>query len=399
MIPYVISANSSVKECYNGGNRLGSLDNCTSCVVKQNLSREYSLELECPLTKDNFDLLKCENIIMAKVQKWGGITVGYDQMPEEDVETSYGYPQYEGLTFSHDPTIQPFRIRSVEFDISNQIIKITAKHIYKDSEFILVNPITIPTSGDGVYPYYVFHNIMGKTSWSASGIFYITFQHYYEPNHTYLTSTGVIKSLSEILDTVFPSSSYGLYVDANMILYYPIYKSKTEPVFTSEIEMQYGRNLLEYNRELDSSEAYTHVKAYYKRDSNYCESSMIKLNYESDFKKVLMLDVTSGMGNYASVPALSQIDYYLNSYLAWNPSLGTTKISDSGMSSNVFELYNGTYAIDPFIGAAINVDIPHLQIDTQSMIYGFTYDSLLERVTELELGNDHSDIIDTIKSI
>lgn len=393
MMPIVKAAGYTIKQCYEMEG-LGVIEGCMSCNVTINVKREYYLELECAITIGNLNILKNDNIIMTAVQTY---TNGYMnstyrlKMPNEGYETDSGYPEFENLKFLHDPRLQPFRIRSVEVDFNDKKIKIYAKHISKDSDYIVVSKITLSTSTDELY-YSICHHVMKNTTWLSTGIFYITADIKSGSYSTYMTNTDRLLTLTDVLELLYPSAQWGIIFDANMMCFYKY--SETASIGS----IVYGKNMLEARFSDDTSNMYTHVKAFCIKDDVYYESSLKKLNYDSDFQRTKILDYTSIASRY-SIMSVKQLDIILDGYVKSSSNIQNPESNDEYKYSGMFEIYNdgnyGNAGIGP--GWSATVLFPELGIERKTFVNSYTYDSLVERVSSISFGGDDTDILDTIK--
>ena len=347
MIPILYSANDMIFM----DNGIGALSDTKSCLCTEVLNGEYEVELEMPI---------------------GGAFTNYVQVNRIiKVKPNYG----------DDP--QPFRIYSVEKDIEG-LMTVKAAHISYDTNGIPIMPFEAENVEAAV------DNLNNNRQTLIGSPFQVIV--YFEKEGTMkVTSPSLMKNLlgdgsNGILSIYGGEYHYDWY-------YIDLLEKRG---VDKGIVFRSGKNLVDFNYEANSEEAYSSIFGFWKKNDNPDNNvygSVFTVSNNLAFDKIQILEVTSEqMDIGSSTPTQEDIDAYVEKYL-----------QDNDICTPKYNM-DITYAEDDNIvhvnlGDTVGVVLPEYEIRSIARCTKVVFDCLLERNESIELGEASSGIAEEIASL
>lgn len=387
MIPRYFPQNTSYEDLRNG---VGTeLKNCFSCTVVQEKAGVYNCTVE----------IGTENTVEAG-----------------------GYIKAKTCN-----NLQPQIFKIVSVSLALKRITLSCEHIkflLNDLPIIALTPNVLSgtaageeliTRANAFYKIpFAFKNLPQSTQqFSWSDYDYHTFTEYLSSENEY--------SLSTIFNGYFEFDNFDVIFHSNINS-------------DSGVKIEYGKNLIDINYQIDTSSVYNCVFPIYYRtnsesDTEICffkkpnprlykngdyvhnsgehvfpnTSSLFKLsNYDDTKPKPYILNVADSESEYgyhfSSVAAVSStaIENFMTDWIADNkqwltqPTVSATaEFVDTGKSKEFAE-YENLQNLN--VGKTVKLVIPPLKINTSVTVVGTTYDSLTERFTALSLSSEQKNI-------
>ena len=154
--------------------------------------------------------------------------------------------------------------------------------------------------------------------------------------------------------------------------------------------IRYAKNLLELSQEIDSSNLYTHVQAYWKNEDTTVLSSKVSTGLNLGFPKTLVLDFS---GEYEEAPTNQQLTDKVNNYIS-NHNLTTP---NNNIKLDFVQSGELTHRID--LCDTVSIHYEALGITrTQMKCIRTVYDCIKEKYIETEFGDARTNITDTMVS-
>ena len=319
---------------------LGTLIDCVSCDVTEELNGAFTLEMKYPLHGKFAEHLVPGNIIMARP--------------------------------NHVQVPQPFRIRQTKRTLGS-MMTVYANHISYD---LSGYPYTASASLNGLANVITaLNNKMTELADVAVDVPFNSFNF-----ETDMTSNNVFSMqgassvkawMGAMIETFGGEWEYDGY---NCDL-------KTRRGEDTSARISYGKNLVEYAKEQNDA-VYTHVCAYYSKSDITACGALYPTEEEGSFR-VLYLNVTDQFPDQP--PSSAQLNNAASEYIASNDFTAdsiTVTPSQIGMSVGLGDTVNVFY-------------------DTvyQTRVVKTVWNTLADQYTKLELGTIKPNIADTIKSI
>lgn len=320
----------------------GSLVDCISCEISEELNGEYTLELKYPLDGKLSEYLLPSNIIVAKP--------------------------------NHKQVKQPFRINEVKKSFGNSV-EVFANHISYD---LSGYGIRAPRSYNSLWATLTAMNQMTWTSETAATAYHqFTFTTDMTSERPF--SIEGIQSLrswmggqeGSILDTYGGEWEYNGF-DCCL---------KSRRGSDTGIRISYGKNLAEYEKDREN-DLYSHVVAYWKKSETVLYSDFIGTNTACTFR-VAFVDVSK---EYEDAPTSSQLNQSAYDHIA------KMKMFTQTIKVKPAELGNDS------IGLGDSVLICYEDV-FETRVIKTVWDALSGVYKTLELGQKKESISDTIKKL
>ena len=155
------------------------------------------------------------------------------------------------------------------------------------------------------------------------------------------------------------------------------------------VQIRYGKNLTDLNQELDCSNLYTHVRAYWKDETTTVLGSQIATGLTLDTNKVMVLDATS---DFEEEPTSADLDSYAATYISnHNLTAPTNNITLNFQQT-------GTLVERVDLCDTVTVFFEALDITAKFKCIKTKWDVLAERYIENEFGDPRTSIADTVVS-
>ena len=330
-------------------NGIGALSP-VSCLVTEERNGEYELEMEYPITGENYKEIQNRRIILAKPN----VT---------DRE-------------------QPFRIYKISRPMGG-IVTVYARHISYDLSGIPLSPITAGSVTEALSKIQSASAIDNPfTFWSDKSTV---------ANFMIDTPSSVRSNMGgktgSLLDTYGGEYAYDRYTVR-------LYNQRGSD---NGVTIRYGKNLTDLTQEENIESVYTAVYPYWKKDEDYFElpQKIVKAEGTFDFNRVMTLDLSSEFDNK---PTAAQLQTRAEAYMKSN-KIGVPKVSIkvSFIPLEQTEEYKNIAVLERVnLCDTVTVIFDKLGVNATAKCVKTVYNVLLERYDSLELGEAKTNIVDTI---
>ena len=343
-------------------NTLGicSLNQCLSCTITEELNGSYELVMTYHMDSKGFKELKHRRIIYAK-------------------------PNPYSLE-------QPFRIYAISTPI-NRVVTVNASHISYDLSGYVVEPF----SSTSIYE--VVNFIKAKALVEVPFSFYVTGD--LDPGEINLKTPESVRSIigNHILQVHKPEIEY----NQNEVYF------RQRRGSDNGVAIRYGKNLLDINHDEDCINVYTDVYPFWhgreydveSEDSSEKEilvtltDKLVKVNENFKFTNILILDLSS---NFQEEPTEEQLrkatEQYIKDHKIGEP---TVSITVDFMQLTSSEEYHKYRLLDKvMLGDDVTIEFNEANIYATSRCVKTTYSPILNKYTEIELGEATSRLTDRI---
>lgn len=269
---------------------LGSLEDCTSCIVTEEINGTYELAMTYPVTGAHYNDLELRRIIYA---------------PASDTS---GY--------------QPFRIYKISKPISG-LVGIAAQHISYDMSDMAAYPLYYTDDPTTAIPYYNCENALNAIKTS--------YQNLYGEALPFTISAG---STFRDIDTwdensMFtikkPSSIKSLLGDSDGILKYwkgewkfddhtaTLYQKRGED---RGVYIRYGKNLTDMSQDENIQSMYTQVYTYWQSDNDgYCDlTTKGSFNYKGQYSSSTAYTTNDCVWMPSSISTYGRKRYFISNF-------------------------------------------------------------------------------------
>ena len=324
-------------------NGLGRLRDCIECIVTEERNGIYECDFSYPVGGQNYDLIQLGRIIACE----------------------------------HDDTddVQPFDIISCTKPIEG-IVSFHAVHIsYRQSKMV--------ASGTNV------NSLTDAFSMLSSAVPSNPFMYYTDQDNTtgYLASAdGTPRSVRQFLGGV-EGSILDTYRGEYLFDKWSVNLLNNRGV-ERDFTIRYGVDMTDYSEESDYSESYSSVVPFWSGADTVVVGDMQSIASEmyNGRNECVPLDLTDKFENAPTIAQLnSKAQSFLNSANSLLPKQSITvsfvRLGDTANYSALSNLYKCSLC------DTIKVDFPMYKMQGRFKIVKTVYDVLLERFTEMELGN------------
>ena len=343
-------------------NTLGicSLNQCLSCTITEELNGSYELVMTYHMDSKGFKELKLRRIIYAK-------------------------PNPYSLE-------QPFRIYAISTPI-NRVVTVNASHISYDLSGYVVEPFNSTSI------YEVVNSIKAKTLVEVPFSFYVTGD--LDPGEIKLKAPESVRSIigNHILKVHKPEIEY----NQNEVYF------RQRRGSDNGVTIRYGKNLLDISHNEDCINVYTDVYPFWhgtKYDVESEDSSekeilvtlpdkLLKVNESFEFTNVLILDLSSDFQEEPTEDQLKEAtEKYIKDHKIGEPTVSIT-VDFIQLTSS--EEYNKYRLLDKvMLGDDVIVEFTEANIYATSRCIKTTYSPILNKYTEIELGETTPRLTDRI---
>lgn len=314
----------------------GSLADCLSCEITEELNGSYTLEMRYPLQGIRNEYLAVGNIIMVKP--------------------------------NHAQGLQPFRIHQIRRTLNNAIT-VYANHICYDLSGYPYRPARSYNSLEEVI------YAMNNATYDTGNAYYHQFQFatdFTSSTHFAVKGIQTLRSWmggqeGSIIDTYGGEWEYD-----GFTCYLKLRRGEN-----TGIRISYGKNLAEYQKEQNNS-FYSHICAYYDKNDEVVYSDLTATGAICAFR-VLYYDATK---NFDSTPTKAQLN-----------AIAATQKPNESQTITVTPAQIGDV-----IGLGDTVYICYENVFTTRVIKT-VWNVLADNYSKLELGTKKAGITDTIKAL
>ena len=315
---------------------IGALSDCISCEVTEERNGSYELVLKYPMTGIHFEDIKVRSIILAK-------------------------PNY-----TDDP--QPFRVYSITAPI-NGVVVVECQHLSYDLSGMPVLPFTATSCSQAcskLTTYAAPFTINTQVSTIAD--FKVD-----EPSSVRSWFGGKEGSL---IDVYGGEWAYDTYVAT----------LKTARGQDRGVVIRYGKNLIDFKQETNISNTWTGVLPFWKdaQSGQIVRANVINVAGNFTFRRILVLDLSN---DFETAPTPGQLKARAQSYITSN-NIGVPKVNlkvDWAQSTDRVDLCD-----------TVKVVFEKLGVETTAKCISTTWDVLKDRYSEIEIGDERTDLADTI---
>ena len=333
-------------------NTLGicSLNQCLSCTITEELNGSYELVMTYHMDSKGFKELKHRRIIYAK-------------------------PNPYSLE-------QPFRIYAISTPI-NRVVTVNASHISYDLSGYVVEPFNSTSI------YEVVNSIKAKALVEVPFSFYVTGD--LDPGEINLKTPESVRSVigNHILQVHKPEIEY----NQNEVYF------RQRRGSDNGVTIRYGKNLLDISHDEDCINVYTDVYPFWhgteydveSEDSSEKEilvtltDKLLKVNKDFKFTNILILDLSS---NFQEEPTEEQLKEATEKYIKDN-KIGEPTVSmtvDFMQLTNSDEYHKYRLLDKIMLGDDVKIEFDEANIQATSRCVKTTYSPILNKYTEIELG-------------
>lgn len=157
-----------------------------------------------------------------------------------------------------------------------------------------------------------------------------------------------------------------------------------------DVKIKYGRNILEYNQEIDAGNIYTHVIGFWQSEDVVVSGTLIATGTTDTTTRVLSYDVTE---LFEEQPTSGQIDTAVNNYIsAHNMATPVTSID-----VDFIQLQGVGEEID--LGDRVRVEMSMYGVNVTMRCVATTWDAIRDRYTSLQLGTVQASLADTLAEL
>lgn len=316
----------------------GSLSDCISCEVTEELNGSYTLELKYPLNGIHAQHLITGNIIVAQP--------------------------------SHNQSRQPFRISEIKKSFSNSI-QVYANHICYDLSGYPVRASATYGSLAAVI------NAMNSMTWYPASVNQFTFTTDMSSSRSFsMDAIQTVRSWMGGQDGSILDVYGGEWLYDNFSCYLTSRRGKD-----TGYRISYGKNLAEYDKKSDYS-IYTHICAYWKKGENVVYSDIMPTGVTGVFR-CAYYDASK---DYESKPSTAQLNTTASAKASSvKVDVETIQVTPSQIGNDV-------------IGLGDSVLICYDTVFATRVIKA-VWDVLAGEYKSLTLGTKQQSISDTIKSL
>lgn len=355
MIPILMDSTKLLSTLVNDNtNGLGTLSECTSCIVKEERNGAFTLELKLPQNAKHFSEVAVGGVIKAKAREAG------------------------------DP--QLFRISKITKPMQG-VVTVYANHISYD----LNKTSVLPFSSTGI----VTTLSTMKTKMQGGDAFTL--------------STDIVNTSSSFSNKV-PQSARALFggqqgslldVFGGEYLFDNLQVSLLANRGNDNgVTLRYGKNITDLSQEENIENTYTAIQPYVVDLNENAVLGTLLTVVQSAEPKIMNLDLSNKFsGN--DTPTVAQIDAAAQQYATAN-NVGVPKVSIkvSFVALWQTEEYKDIAPLERVsLCDTVTVVFEKLGVNAKAKVVSTTYDTLRERYTEIEIGDARSTLASTISGI
>lgn len=348
MIPVLYPATRTIFT----GNGLGLLYDVKSCKCTEKLNEQYELEIVMPRTGQYANLIEVGCCIKAK-------------------------PNY-----SDNP--QLFRVYSVEKSYDD-MITVHAAHISYDTVGIPILPFTADTLQSAV------DNMNTNRKLLDDSIPFVLNAEFSKEGTMTVDSPTSFRSLLGGSENSIREIYGGDYHYDNYVI-----NLVEKRGISRGIVFRYGKNIIDFDHEVNSEELYTAVLGYWKKSGSsgtIIYGNIIQCEGVFPYDKIYILDTTNDIKNANNADAtVDQIDECVEKYIADN-AIGIPK------TNMKIDYTDDDSIIRVCVGDRVGIIFPEYDIYTTARCNTVVFNSLTEKNESIEVGVDPKELADTIAEL
>ena len=356
MIPILMDSTKLLSTLVNDNtNGLGTLSECTSCIVKEERNGAFTLELKLPQNAKHFSEVAVGGVIKAKAREAG------------------------------DP--QLFRISKITKPMQG-VVTVYANHISYD----LNKTSVLPFASAGI------NDTLRKLKSNMRG------------GQAFSFTTNISNSSSAFINKE-PQSARALFggqqgslldVFGGEFLFDNLTVSLLSHRGTDAgVQLRYGKNITDLTQEENVANTFTAIQPYaLDKDENVILGSLLTV-VQSAEPKIMNLDLSSHFNDEDETPTVAAINTLAQEYATAN-HVGVPKVSINVSFIGLWqtEEYKNIAPLERVsLCDTVTVVFEKLGVNAKAKVISTTYDTLRERYTEIEIGDAKSTLASTIKGV
>jgi len=336
------------------------LIDCISCTVTEERNGEFVLEMIYPRDGRWADEIIPDRIVLAA--------------PFEQAEQA-----------------EPFRIKEVAFDMSNNVT-VQAEHISYALNYVLIGKATEQTR----YPKKMFDTLVSNYLLSASCPFS------FETDMTAESQTVMTYDIPQVT----PMKTILGGMEGSMLdLYGGEYKWTrwTVNLLSSRgedngVKIAYRKNLTGLRYDVDISGVYTGAVAFYKSQDTYVQGTRQTIQHTYGFERDIVLDASGEFNN--TTPTVAQLNTYAANYLAANAPDPVVSVDVEFVplwQTDEYKAYEDLEHVN--LCDVVEVIYQPLNLAVKAKVVRTVYNVLADRYDEITISSIKSGLADTIYNL
>ena len=333
------------------------LRDCLSCTVTEERNGEFFLEMEYPADGENAGEIEVDKIIFAK--------------PYEAAEAG-----------------EPFRITSINSGIDGRL-KIYAPHISYRLNDIIVKPCSgeLNTAASFWNLFVNSENRLGTNPFTFSS------------NVVLETAKKITNEKCSPLRTLLGGAENSILSQFGGELKWEGFtvNLRSSRGANRGVTIAYGKNITGLDYEIDLSEYWNGVVAYYVKDATKVNSSIQSVDDGLSYVRVITVDASS---DFQSTPTGSQLNTWAQNYISKNYVSPRVTVKVSFVPLWQTAEYKDFYDLE-FVQLCdtVKVKYPPLGTDLSAKVVKTVFDVIQERYTNIEIGTPSKNLADTVDGI
>lgn len=332
------------------------LPDCISCLVTEERNGEFTLDMEYPRDGAWADEIAIDRIILAEP---------YDNASEAE----------------------PFRINEVAFDLTGNLT-VSAEHISYALNYVIIGKTTNMTR----YPKKMFDTLVSGSLLSASCPFSFSTDMTDESQTVMTYSIPQATPMRTILGGM-EGSMLDLYGGEFLWNQWTVNLLASRGA-DNGVKIAYSKNLTGLRYDVDMSDVYTGIVAYYSSDDTYVEGSEQTTTNTYSYNRTIVIDATS---EFDSTPTASDLDTWAAAYLTANAPDPTVSVDVEFVPLWQTDEYKAYYDLEHVsLCDTVEVIYPPLGIDVSAKVVKTVYDVLADRYAAITISTVKPTLADTI---
>lgn len=163
------------------------------------------------------------------------------------------------------------------------------------------------------------------------------------------------------------------------------------------VKIAYTKNLTGLEYDIDMSDVFTGVVAFYKDQDNYVESDLQTVANTYGYSHDIAVDASS---DFEDTPTKAQLNTWASNYLASHPSTPSVSVEVQFVPLWQTEEYKDFYGLEHVsLCDTVEVVYPPLGLDLKAKVVKTVYDVLADRYEEITISTIKPTLADTIFSL
>ncbi len=335
-----------------------------SCTVTEERNGEYTLELTYPREGRWADELIVDRIILA------------DPADNADAEPA------------DNADAEPFRIVEVEYDMNGDMT-ISAEHVSYQLNHVIVGKMSESTQYPATLWTAIQSHLLTSNPFSFSTD--ISDENAVVRNNHYDQATPLRKILGGMSGSFL--DNYGGEFEWNR---YTV-KLWASRGTNNGVKIAYTKNLTGLTYDIDMSNVYSGVIAYWEDENNYVESALQTVTNTYSYNRVKVIDVSD---QFDTQPTVAQLNTWASNYVTANAPSPNVSVEVEFVPLWQTEEYKDFYGLEHVsLCDTVRVIYPPLNLDVSAKVVKTVYNVLADRYDEITISTVRADITDTILNL